>query len=177
VIEAHCAQCAVTDESLHIRIPGVATGPLDLELRDDKDARTARRMARVARALQRWEAVRAGGAWGPKGQAALWLRDVKAYVPKGRLSAAHAVAVEIARLCGDDSQILKLTWRSLAEAVGRSDGLGRPVAFVQAGVKVLEEHGWLERETTGKGRGAVTVWRLMVGPAVLESADDLSAGA
>lgn len=101
----------------------------------------------------------------PIGQAYGWYQDVLWYVPASHKGTAHAVAFQIARLCGEDSQVSHLTWRSLADAVAERDGLGRRLAFVQSGVKVLEDHGWLERETRGQKRGAVTTWRLMVGPA------------
>ncbi len=123
--DAHCAQCAVKDESRWLHLPGVATGRLD---------------------PPQW--VMATGA----------IQPASAEDAEGT---AHEVAHQVARLCGDDSQVV-MPWRSLQSAVGRRDG------FAQRGVRALVEAGWLEVETTGQKRGARTTWRLTVGSMVNE---------
>lgn len=87
-----------------------------------------------------------------------WYEEAFRYVPKSGAS----VAKQLARLAGDDFDVT-VTWKSLAEAIGKADKLGRPVAYTQRGVKTLEEAGWLSRTVTGKGRGAKTVFHLQVG--------------
>ncbi|MET7783094.1 hypothetical protein ABZU94_38550 [Streptomyces mirabilis] len=94
----------------------------------------------------------------PTGQAYGWYQEVIHYVP---LSGMH-VAKQIARLCGDDSQVT-ISWRSLADAVGRKDRLGRDIAYTQRGVQSLMEAGWLGKETVGQKRGAETTFYLQVG--------------
>lgn len=95
----------------------------------------------------------------PRGQAALWFEQVRRDVsPSGR-----DVARQLARLCGDDSQVT-IPWRSLADAVARTDKGGRHVAYTQRGVGVLEDGGWLRVATVGRKRGAVTTFYLMPGP-------------
>lgn len=94
----------------------------------------------------------------PRGQAAEWFWACADHVPRN----AQHVARQLARLCGDDIEVT-LPWRSLADAVGRTDKAGRPMAYVQNGVLPLTERGWLEVVTVGRGRGARTVWRLLVG--------------
>ncbi|MET7478777.1 hypothetical protein ABZT17_31055 [Streptomyces sp. NPDC005648] len=69
----------------------------------------------------------------PAGQAALWYADAVQCVPRS----GQAVARQIARLCGDESEVT-VPWRSLADAVG-----------------------WLEVETVGNKRGAKTTFRLL----------------
>lgn len=151
--DAHCLQCAVKDESRWIRIPGVATGRLDPP--QFWDTRAGRATLRLPVSAEDKE---------PIGQALLWYQDVLRYVPPTLKGTAHAVARQIARLCGDDSQVTGLPWRSLADAVGRRDSVGREMAFTQSGVQALCEAGWLEVETVGQKRGAVTTRRLTVGP-------------
>lgn len=94
----------------------------------------------------------------PSGQAADWHSEVVRFVPR---SGQH-VARQVARLCGDDSKVT-LPWRSLADAVGRTDRAGRHVAYTQGGVDLLVEAGWLKVETVGRGRGAKTTFYLMPG--------------
>lgn len=154
--DRHCTQCAVKDESGRLHLPGVATGRLDPpQFWDTRDTQALRTPVSAEDRE-------------PTGQAALWFRDVEHYVSPTAQGTAHAVARQLARLCGDDSQVTGVTWRSLAAAVCRSDSAGRQVAFTERGVQALEEAGWLEHETIGQKRGARTTWRLTVGPAVLE---------
>ncbi|MGW0081510.1 hypothetical protein [Streptomyces sp. NPDC003393] len=94
----------------------------------------------------------------PTGQAGMWYSDVIQCVPRS----GQAVARQIARLCGDDSQVT-IPWRSLADAVGVRDSAGRHMAYTQRGVEALTKAGWLEVETTGAKRGAKTTFRLLVG--------------
>ncbi|WP_328755042.1 hypothetical protein OHA28_30750 [Streptomyces sp. NBC_00269] len=94
----------------------------------------------------------------PTGQAYGWYQEVIHYVP---LSGIH-VAKQIAKLCGDDSQVT-IPYRSLSDAVGKTDRLGRDYAYMQRGVKALLESGWLTVETVGQKRGAKTTFYLQVG--------------
>lgn len=96
----------------------------------------------------------------PTGQAGDWYDDVGHQVPV----TARDVARQLARLCGDDSQVA-VPWRSLADACGKRDRLNRPMAYVQGGVECLEREGWLRRETVGRKRGAVTTFYLLPGDA------------
>ncbi|MER6294922.1 hypothetical protein [Streptomyces althioticus] len=99
----------------------------------------------------------------PTGQAALWYADVIQCVPRS----GRDVARQIARLCGDDSQVT-VPWRSLADAVGVRDSIGRHVAYAQRGVQVLVEAGWLKVETVGRGRAAQTTFYLLPGERSVE---------
>lgn len=94
----------------------------------------------------------------PTGQAYGWYQEVIHYVPLSGM----LVAKQISRLCGDDLQVA-IPWRSLANAVGRKDRLGRDIAFTQRGVQTLVEAGWLTVETIGQKRGAKTTFHLQVG--------------
>lgn len=94
----------------------------------------------------------------PNGQAALWYGDVIQCVPRS----GQDVARQMARLCGDDSEVT-IPWRSLSDAVGVRDRGGRAMAWTQRGVKALEDAGWLEVETVGSKRGAKTTFRLLAG--------------
>ena len=94
----------------------------------------------------------------PTGQAALWYRDVIQYVPLSGMLAAK----QIARLCGDDSQVTT-PWRSLADAVGRKNRAGNLRSYTERGVQALEDAGWLRVETIGSKRGAKTTFSLQVG--------------
>lgn len=94
----------------------------------------------------------------PTGQAALWYEDVIQRVPRS----GRDVAKQIARLCGDDSNVT-IPYRSLADAVGVADKAGRLRAYTERGVEVLVEAGWLKVETTGSKRGAKTTFYLMPG--------------
>ena len=95
----------------------------------------------------------------PTRQALLWYLDVIHHVPTGT---ATDVSKQLARLCGDDS-LVTVPWRSLADAVGKTDKAGRLVAYTERGVKVLVEAGWLTVETIGRKRGAKTTFYLMPG--------------
>ncbi|MGA5880185.1 hypothetical protein ACPC3D_30890 [Streptomyces cellulosae] len=99
----------------------------------------------------------------PTGQAGMWYADVIQCVPRS----GRDVARQIARLCGDDSQVT-IPWRSLSDAVGVRDSIGREIAYTQRGVEALTKAGWLEVETTGAKRGARTSFRLMVGDVGVE---------
>lgn len=94
----------------------------------------------------------------PTGQAALWYRDVIQYVPLSGMK----VAKQVARLCGDDSQVT-IPWRSLADAVGRKNRAGNLRSYTERGVKALIDAGWLTVETVGQKRGAKTTFYLQVG--------------
>ncbi|MFF2163110.1 hypothetical protein ACFVWP_20675 [Streptomyces sp. NPDC058175] len=72
------------------------------------------------------------------------------------------MARQIARLCGDDSQVT-IPWRSLADAVGIRDRAGNLRRYTERGVKSLKDAGWLEVETVGSKRGAKTTFRLLAG--------------
>lgn len=98
----------------------------------------------------------------PVGQGAEWYGDVLRNVRCGKSGSAWAVARQLARLCGDDSEVT-MPRRSIVDAVQDADTLGRDTAFVERGRDVLVDLGWLEVETVGRGRGARTTWRLMPG--------------
>ncbi|MEU3661760.1 hypothetical protein AB0E77_18715 [Streptomyces sp. NPDC032940] len=94
----------------------------------------------------------------PTGQAGMWYTDVIQCVPRS----GQAVARQIARLCGDDSQVT-IPWRSLSDAVGVRDRAGNLRRYTERGVRNLVDAGWLEVETTGAKRGAKTTFRLLAG--------------
>lgn len=94
----------------------------------------------------------------PTGQAYGWYQEVIHYVPLSGM----LVAKQVARLCGDDSQVT-IPWRSLADAVGRKDRLNRERAYTERGVQALVDAGWLTVETIGSKRGARTTFYLQVG--------------
>lgn len=94
----------------------------------------------------------------PTGQAYDWYADVIYNVPKS----GRQVAKQLARLCGDDSKVT-LPWRSLADAVGHADRVGRTRAYAERGVAALVEAGWLRVETVGAKRGARTTFYLLAG--------------
>ncbi|MFD3560120.1 hypothetical protein ACFWVU_10660 [Streptomyces sp. NPDC058686] len=94
----------------------------------------------------------------PTGQAYFWYRDVIQYVPLSAMLAAK----QIARLCGDDSQVT-IPWRSLADAVGRKNRAGNLVSYTERGVKALIDSGWLSKKTIGSKRGAKTTFYLQIG--------------
>lgn len=94
----------------------------------------------------------------PTTQSSGWYWDAVQHVPES----GRVVARQIARLCGDDSEVT-LPWRTLVDAVGQADRAGRTTAYVQRGVRALIELGWLEKQVVGKGRGARTTWRLLPG--------------
>ncbi|MFB7548924.1 hypothetical protein [Streptomyces sp. NPDC056154] len=94
----------------------------------------------------------------PAGQAALWYSDAVQCVSRS----GQAVARQIARLCGDDSQVT-IPWRSLADAVGIRDRAGHLRRYTERGVRTLVDAGWLEVETVGSKRGAKTTFRLLPG--------------
>ncbi|MEU9329696.1 hypothetical protein AB0D91_38960 [Streptomyces canus] len=94
----------------------------------------------------------------PTGQAALWYADTVQCVPRS----GQAVARQIARLCGDDSEVT-IPWRSLADAVGVRDRAGNLRRYTERGAKALTDAGWLEVETVGSKRGAKTTFRLLAG--------------
>ncbi|MEU0071294.1 hypothetical protein ABZ027_17365 [Streptomyces sp. NPDC006332] len=94
----------------------------------------------------------------PTGQAALWYADAVQCVPRS----GQAVARQIARLCGDESEVT-IPWRSLADAVGVRDRAGNLRRYTERGAKALSDAGWLEVETVGSKRGAKTTFRLLPG--------------
>ncbi|WP_432029253.1 hypothetical protein [Streptomyces sp. 1222.5] len=94
----------------------------------------------------------------PTGQAALWYADAVQCVPRS----GQAVARQIARLCGDDSEVT-IPWRSLADAVGRRDRAGNLRRYTERGAKALTDAGWLEVETVGIKKLAKTTFRLQAG--------------
>lgn len=93
----------------------------------------------------------------PTGQAYYWYQDVIPQVPECGRNVSH----QIARLCGDDSQVT-VPYRSLADAVGKYDKTG-PRAYVERGVRMLIDAGWLKVQTVGKKRGASTTFYLLAG--------------
>ncbi|QNK52490.1 hypothetical protein H7F30_13000 [Dermacoccus sp. PAMC28757] len=103
-------------------------------------------------------AVCAEESTGATGQARAWLEDVVWFVPQS----GQRVAVQIARLCGEGSEVT-VPWRSLAEAVGIADAAGRHIAYTQRGVEALVNADWLSVESSGKGRSATTTFRLLAG--------------
>ncbi|WP_225826850.1 hypothetical protein [Streptomyces naphthomycinicus] len=94
----------------------------------------------------------------PTSQAVWWYGDAIQCVPRS----GQAVARQIARLCGDDSEVT-VPWRSLADAVGVRDRAGNLRRYTERGVKALTDAGWLEVETVGSKRGAKTTFRLLPG--------------
>lgn len=90
-----------------------------------------------------------------KGQAAGWYEDVCRFT----FGSALFVAYQIARLCGDDSEVT-LPISSLADAVQRYDDAGRLENYTDVGIRTLKDHGWLETERSGR---AGTTFRLTVG--------------
>lgn len=101
----------------------------------------------------------------PVGQAGEWFWEVMWFVSA---PSAQNTARQIARLCGQDSEV-SVPWRSLADAVGIPDKAGRTMAYVQSGVETLERYGWLEVETTGKGRGSRTTFKILPGERIVAS--------
>lgn len=93
----------------------------------------------------------------PTGQAYFWYQDVIPQVPECGRNTAH----QIARLCGEDSQV-RTTYRSLADAVGKYDKTG-PIAYVQRGIRMLVDAGWLSVVTVGQTRAARTTFYLEAG--------------
>lgn len=93
----------------------------------------------------------------PTGQAADWYALVLDYCPP---RSGRFVARQIARLCGDDSRVTT-TWRSLADAVGIGDKLGRARAYAERGAEALSHYGWLEVENRPDIRG--TTFLLQIG--------------
>ncbi|WP_143675047.1 hypothetical protein [Streptomyces sp. ScaeMP-e48] len=94
----------------------------------------------------------------PTGQAYGWYQEVIHYVP---LSGMH-VAKQLARLAGEDCEVT-IPWRSLTDAVGKADRLGRARAYTERGVEALIDGGWLTVETVGSKRGAKTTFSFQVG--------------
>lgn len=94
----------------------------------------------------------------PCGQAALWLDDVLREVDA---PTARVVAQQLARLAGDDVQVIT-TRRALADAVGRRDKAGHTRAYAESGVDTLTNGGWLRVEPT-PGRNGGTTFHLMPG--------------
>jgi hypothetical protein len=103
----------------------------------------------------------------PVGQAREWYADAFFNMPQS----GRDVAMQIARLCGDDSMVT-LPQRSLADAVGKADKAGRTRAYAERGVEVLVAAGWLRVEATGRGCRARTAYYLLPGT----SADRWSSG-
>ena len=91
----------------------------------------------------------------PTGQAAGWYEDVY----RSTFGSALFVAYQIARLCGEDSEVT-LPISSLADAVQRYDDAGRLENYTDVGIRTLKDHGWLETERAGR---AGTTFRLTVG--------------
>jgi hypothetical protein len=94
----------------------------------------------------------------PTGQAYLWYQDVIQCVPLSGM----LVAKQIARLCGEGSQVT-IPWRSLSDAVGRKNRAGNLRSYTERGVQALVESGWLTVRTVGSKRGAKTTFTLQVG--------------
>ena len=94
------------------------------------------------------------------GQAAAWLADVEHVITA---PSAVAVAKQLARLAGEDSQVT-IPLRSLADAVGQRDSKRRLRAFTESGIDVLVRRGWIAKETVGRGRGARTTFFLLPRP-------------
>lgn len=94
----------------------------------------------------------------PTGQTYGWYQEVIHYVPLSGM----LVAKQIARLCGDDSQVT-IPQRSLAEAVGRKDRLNRERAYMERGVQSLVDAGWLTVEVIAQGADSTTTYYLQVG--------------
>lgn len=94
----------------------------------------------------------------PHGQASLWLADVALCVPR----TGQLVARQLARLCGDDSQVT-ISSRSLADAVGHRDRAGRQRAFTERGLRCLVDAGWITAETSGRGPESLSTYRLLPG--------------
>ncbi|WP_158711472.1 hypothetical protein [Streptomyces xylophagus] len=121
-------------------------------------ARHSDRIAEHGRLLSKRGQPLAAENMPPAGQAYLWYRDVIQYVPLSGMLTAK----QIARLCGDDSQVT-IPWRSLADAVGRKNRAGNLRSYTERGVQALVESGWLTVETIGSKRGASTTFYLQVG--------------
>lgn len=100
----------------------------------------------------------------------MWFEDMVHNMPR---SAMHT-GRQIARLCGDDSQVT-VPYRSLADAVGVRDKRGRTRAYMERGLQALQECGWLRVETVGQKRGARTTFYLLHGeaPGSVRSFDEL----
>lgn len=94
----------------------------------------------------------------PIGQALGWYEDVILCVPRSGQVAAR----QIARLCGDDSQVT-VPLRSLADAVGLRDSAGRDSAYTRRGIECLVEAEWLKTDTAGSGQTISTTFYLMPG--------------
>jgi hypothetical protein len=111
------------------------------------------------RLLQRRGFPMAAENFPPVGQAACWHEDL---LRNGAPKSAMAVARQLARLCGNDSEVT-ITYRSLSDAVGLRDAAGRTRAYTERGLQWLRENGWLGVETTGKGYTARTRFSLTIG--------------
>lgn len=94
----------------------------------------------------------------PTGQAALWYEEVIHYVPR----TGRDVARQLARLAGEDS-VITIPDRSLADAVGKVNRAGNLNSYMERGVKVLIDSGWIRKEVTGAGCAAKTTYYLQVG--------------
>ncbi|MFF1291842.1 MULTISPECIES: hypothetical protein [unclassified Streptomyces] len=94
----------------------------------------------------------------PIGQAALWYEEVIHYVPR----TGRDVARQLARLAGEDS-VITIPDRSLADAVGKVNSAGNLNSYMERGVKVLIDFGWIRKEVTGAGCAARTTYYLQVG--------------
>lgn len=89
-----------------------------------------------------------------------WAGDWYWKVVAARLPATStAVARQLARLARDGREV-NVSIRSLADAVGEVDRLGRLRAFTETGVEGLRFYGFVEKTVTGRGRGAKTNYRL-----------------
>lgn len=133
-VRSYCKMCA------RVRPANVATAP-DWQKRVQKvEMERAERRTPSLTVVERRPRERR-----PTGQAALWYDDAIQHVNRK----GQAVALHIARLCGEDSEVT-ISIRSLADAVGRVDRAGRHVNFTQLGIKSLVDNGYL---SVTKGRG------------------------
>lgn len=92
----------------------------------------------------------------PVGQAEGWYLDVVRHVPA---PTAKDVAWVLAILCGEDSETT-IKRDSLAAMVGRYNSSGHLNSYTDTGIRVLVDHGWLEKELRPR---KPTVYRLCVG--------------
>jgi hypothetical protein len=121
------------------------------------------RIKRHARLLEKRGHPMAAEITPPTGQAARWYEHTILCVPR----TGRDVARQVARLCGDDSQVT-IPIRSLADAVGHRDSAGRDSAYTRRGIKCLVDAEWLRAEVTGSGQDKVTTFYLLPGDESVE---------
>ena len=123
--------------------------------------------------LRGWGTPRSAEDQAPRGWAADWFTAVLAALSSnadwldGSIAQSKsvppsgvAVARQLARLA-DGGPNVTIPDRSLRDAVGRADRSGRTTAYMESGVSALIHYGLIEKQVTGRGRGAKTTYTLI----------------